>query len=220
MNPHTRPETAAQRHASQSSPYHHGDLRRALVEAALALVTEEQNWGFSLREVARRAGVSHNAPYRHFPEKRDLLAALAVAGYEALRVKLVAAAEAAEGPEDELLAIGVAYVQFGTENPARYRLIFGSDLLTGGPGIPDSVGEAAQAAKAVLVDVVGRGVQTGRFAVSQDTQAERDLVVLTAWSLVHGLTMLLIDGLAGQAVPPAVPESVTRTLLNGIRMRS
>ncbi|GBQ32266.1 transcriptional regulator, TetR family [Acidocella aminolytica 101 = DSM 11237] len=219
MNPHTRPETTARRNASQSSPYHHGDLRRALVEAALALVTEEQDWGFSLREVARRAGVSHNAPYRHFPEKRDLLAALAVAGYEALRVKLVAAAETAEGPEDELVAIGVAYVQFGAENPARYRLIFGPDLLTGGLGMPASVAEAAQAAKAVLVDVIARGVQTERFAVSQDTQAERDRVVLTAWALVHGLTMLLIDGLAGPALPPAVSETVTRSLLDGIRKR-
>ena len=69
--------------------YHHGDLRRALVDAALALVTEEQDWGFSLREVTRRAGVSHNAPYNHFADKRDLLAAVAAAGFETLRMRLV-----------------------------------------------------------------------------------------------------------------------------------
>ena len=66
-------------------PYHHGDLRRALIDTALELVTEEQDWAFSLREVARRAGVSHQAPYNHFPEKQDLLAAVAIVGFERLR---------------------------------------------------------------------------------------------------------------------------------------
>ena len=73
------------------SAYHHGDLKRVLVDAAIALVAEGQNWDFSLREVARRAGVSHNAPYNHFADKRDLLAAVAAAGYEALRARMVAA---------------------------------------------------------------------------------------------------------------------------------
>src|SRR5271167_3875727 len=75
--------------ASEPRTYHHGDLRRSLIDAALALVTEEQDWTFSLREVARRAGVSHNAPYNHFADKRELLAAVAVAGFEALRAKML-----------------------------------------------------------------------------------------------------------------------------------
>ncbi len=70
---------------AKSQPYHHGDLRRALIDTALELVTEEQDWTFSLREVARRAGVSHHAPYNHFPEKQDLLGAVAVVGFERLR---------------------------------------------------------------------------------------------------------------------------------------
>jgi AcrR family transcriptional regulator len=69
---------------SETRAYHHGDLRRALVQAALVIVTEEQDWTFSLREVARRAGVSHNAPYNHFADKSDLLAAVAAAGMERL----------------------------------------------------------------------------------------------------------------------------------------
>ena len=204
---------------NQPSTYHHGDLRRALVEAALGLVTEEQNWDFSLRQVARRAGVSHNAPYRHFPEKRDLLAELAAVGYKALRERLVEAADATEGPEAALLATGVAYVRFGTDNPARYRLMFGSDLLAGGCEIPTTVAEASEAAKAVLVEVVARGIRTGRFAARENTTAERDRLVLTAWSLVHGLTMLLIDGLAGPESPADVPQLVARTLLDGVRSR-
>jgi AcrR family transcriptional regulator len=199
------------------SAYHHGDLRRALVDAALALVTEEQNWDFSLREVARRAGVSHNAPYRHFPEKRDLLAALAAAGYEALRARLTSAAAETAGPEAALVATGAAYIRFGMENPARYRLIFGPALLVPGTGLPAVVMEAATAAKAVLEDVVASGVRAGRFAVSADTQAERERLVLSAWSLVHGLTMLMIDGLAGSGVPVSAPEIVARTLLDGVR---
>ncbi len=195
--------------------YHHGDLRRALVEAALALVTEAQSWDFSLREVARRAGVSHNAPYRHFPEKRDLLAAMAAAGYEALRVRLAAAAEA-EDPEAALLAIGLAYIGFGTENPARYRLTFGA--MAGAP-LSALMAEAAASAKAVLVGVIERGIREGRFAAADDSPAERDRLVLSAWSLVHGLTMLLIDGLAGGDLPPSVPELVARTLLDGVRKR-
>jgi len=63
-------------------PYHHGDLRRALIDTALELITEEQAWAFSLREVARRAGVSHQAPYNHFPEKQDLLSAVAIVGFD------------------------------------------------------------------------------------------------------------------------------------------
>src|SRR5271155_211382 len=74
-----------------SRPYHHGNLAPTLIHAALALLKETQDWAFSLREVARRAGVSHNAPYKHFPEKRDLLAAVAAEGFEALAGRMAAA---------------------------------------------------------------------------------------------------------------------------------
>ena len=76
-------------------PYHHGNLPAALVEAALALLEETQDWAFSLREVARRADVSHNAPYKHFPEKRDLLAAVAARGFEALAERTLSSLERA-----------------------------------------------------------------------------------------------------------------------------
>lgn len=207
--------------------YHHGDLRRALVDAALALVTEEQDWCFSLREVTRRAGVSHNAPYNHFADKRDLLAAVAAAGFETLRMRLVAATADASSPEAALLAIGTAYVHFGLGNPAHYRLMFGSTLTTGKGGLPAVVAEAAAGAKAVLGEAVLRGAQTGRFAVSPASQAELGLAVLSAWSLVHGLTMLAIDGLARTDAPSSLPvslpehvvESVSRALIDGLRKR-
>src|SRR5580704_8152510 len=106
-------------------PYHHGDLRRALIDTALELVTEEQDWTFSLREVARRAGVSHHAPYNHFPEKQDLLGAVAVVGFERLRDGLLRATAGIDAPEAALDPIGRTYVRLGLENPALYRLMFG-----------------------------------------------------------------------------------------------
>jgi AcrR family transcriptional regulator len=127
-----------------------GDLRRALVEAAKAIVADEQNWEFSLREVARRAGVSHNAPYRHFPEKLDLLAAVAADGFGELQTALRAAKESTASPETALLAIGGAYAQFGAADPARYRLTFGTALGSTRAGVPSLVAEAAAGSEGVL----------------------------------------------------------------------
>src|SRR5271155_1707434 len=114
--------------SAKSQPYHHGDLRRALIDTALQLVTEKQDWTFSLREVARRAGVSHRAPYNHFPEKLDLLAAVAAVGFERLRDGLLRAITGIEGSEALLVAVARTYVHLGLENPALYRLMFGAAL--------------------------------------------------------------------------------------------
>jgi AcrR family transcriptional regulator len=204
--------------------YHHGDLRRALIEAALTLVTEEQDWAFSLREVARRAGVSHNAPYNHFPEKRDLLGAVAAAGFEALRARMLAATVRLDNPSAAFFACAKAYVEAGVENPALYRLMFGSTLVANdglnamgdrhrarpSGGRPAEARDAGRAAKAVLDDIVLRGAETGAFAVSPTGKNELALASLTVWSCVHGLTMLLIDDLTGSDL--AVETLVRRTL--------
>ena len=217
------PKTARPEPIEERTPYHHGDLRRALVDAALALVSEEQDWGFSLREVARRAGVSHNAPYKHFADKRDLLAAVAAAGFEALRARLLAAVAQTRSADAALLAIGMAYMRFGLENPAHYRLMFGPTLTAAEGGLPAVTAQAAAGAKMVLQEAVLRGAQEGCFAASPDNQAELDLAALTAWSLVHGLTMLAIDGLAKTGAPSSLPDPViagsVRALLDGLRQR-
>src|SRR5271156_6144300 len=95
---------------AKTPPYHHGDLRHALIEMALQLVTEEQDWTFSLREVARRAGVSHRAPYNHFPEKLDLLAATAAVGFERLRDGMRRAMAGLDDSEALLIAICRTYI--------------------------------------------------------------------------------------------------------------
>src|SRR5271156_6545487 len=98
---------------SEPPPYHHGDLRRSLIDSALALVTEEQDWAFSLREVARRAGGSHNPPYNHFADKRDLLAAVATAGFSSLGERMLTATSGIERADSALVTSGVVYVTFG-----------------------------------------------------------------------------------------------------------
>lgn len=206
--------------SAENRPYHHGDLRRALIDAAMELVTEEQDWAFSLREVARRAGVSHNAPYNHFPEKRDLLGAVAAVGFEQLRARMRGAIAGLRSPRAAILASARAYVNAGVENPALYRLMFGPALAQA-PGAP--VGRkaihgsrpaesraAGAGAKAVLDEIILRGAESGAFAISSKSKTELALASLAVWSGVHGLTMLLIDGLTGPDL--ALDTLVTRLI--------
>jgi AcrR family transcriptional regulator len=181
---------------TKSHPYHHGDLRRALIHTALQLVTEEQDWTFSLREVARRAGVSHRAPYNHFPEKLDLLAAAAAVGFEQLRDGMLRSMIGIDDPETRLIAICRTYVRLGLENPALYRLMFGPALSAAGSGDRPTVARLAGAeARGVLEDVILHGARAGVFAVSPDEPQDVALAALAVWSSTHGLTMLAIDGI-------------------------
>ena len=111
-------------------PYHHGDLQRAIVNAALEVLSETQSTEFSLRELARRAGVTHNAPYKHFADKRELLAAVSAVGFDLLAKRLDDAMQGETGPRARLFAMARDYVRHGVENPALYRLMFGG-YLTG-----------------------------------------------------------------------------------------
>jgi AcrR family transcriptional regulator len=181
---------------AEPQPYHHGDLRHALIEMALQLVTEEQDWSFSLREVARRAGVSHRAPYNHFPEKLDLLAAVAAVGFERLRDGMLGAIVGINDPKALLFAICCTYIRLGLKNPALYRLMFGPALSDAGSADRSPVARlAGDRARAVLEDVILRGSRSGAFAVSPDSLQDVRLAALAAWSAAHGLTMLAIDNI-------------------------
>src|SRR3982074_2759335 len=105
-------------------PYHHGALRRAIVRAALAIRRETQSLEFSLRELARRAGVSHNAPYKHFADKRELLAAVSAAGVETLTKRMTTEIAGLDNAREQLFAMLRAYIAHGVENPALYNLMF------------------------------------------------------------------------------------------------
>src|SRR4029077_10778054 len=112
----------------QERPYHHGDLRRVIVSAALEILAETQSLEFSLRELARRAGVSHNAPYKHFADKRDLLAAVSAAGFEMLTKRMTREIAGLGNAREQLFAMLRAYIAHGVENPALYSLMFGAYL--------------------------------------------------------------------------------------------
>ncbi len=200
-------------------PYHHGDLRRALIDTALELVTEEQDWTFSLREVARRAGVSHHAPYNHFPEKQDLLGAVAAVGFEKLRECMLRAVEGIDAPEALVDRIGRTYVRLGLENPALYRLMFGTALADAGPGDRPTVARAAgDRARAVLEEAIQRGARSGVLAVASDNSQDQILAALSFWAAVHGLTMLVIDKIpkAELSVDDMI-DRLLRTLIEGLR---
>ena len=115
---------------SHERPYHHGDLRRVIVKAALEILRETQSLEFSLRELARRAGVSHNAPYKHFADKRELLEAVSAAGFEMLTKRMANEIAGFHSPREQLFALLRAYIDHGVENPALYSLMFGG-YLTG-----------------------------------------------------------------------------------------
>jgi AcrR family transcriptional regulator len=182
---------------SQERAYHHGDLRRAIVKAALNILRETQSLEFSLRELARRAGVSHNAPYKHFADKRELLAAVSAAGFEVLAKRMSSEIAGVASPREQLFAMLRAYVDHGVENPALYSLMFGGYLT--GPDRSRPAIELAEAEKikALLTSVIVAG-GLGR-AIPHTGHNERKLTgaILACWSLVHGLTLLLADGLVG-----------------------
>jgi AcrR family transcriptional regulator len=201
----------------QEQPYHHGDLRRAIVEAALEILLETQSLEFSLRELARRAGVSHNAPYKHFADKRELLAAVSAAGFEMLAKRMTSEIAVLRRPREQLFAMLRAYIDHGVENPALYSLMFGSYL--GGPERSRPTIELAEAekVKSLLADVIVAG-GLGR-TIPDAPRNERKIAgaILACWSLVHGLTLLLADGLVGpKKKSGALGDSLVQGMLDGL----
>lgn len=196
--------------------YHHGDLRRALIQAALELAAEEKDWNFSLREVARRAGVSHNAPYNHFPHKGDLLDAAAAAGHDLLRSELTAAVAKIADPRVAFAKMGFAYVSFGTRNPALYRLMFSVGPIR--PGRSSEVVLVWVAARPALENILRRGARIGIFDPALTRKLELQTAALYTWAVVHGLTMLAIDGLANveRVSIERIAQKVVTTTLRGL----
>ena len=202
---------------SQERPYHHGDLRRAIVKAALEILRETQSLEFSLRELARRAGVSHNAPYKHFADKRELLTAVSAAGFEMLAKRMAGESAGFDSPREQLFAMLRAYIADGVENPALYSLMFGGYLA--GPARRRPAIEMAEAekAKALLAGVIVAG-GLGR-AIPDISRNERKIAgaILACWSLVHGLTLLLADGLVGpKKKSGALGDSLLQGMLDGL----
>jgi AcrR family transcriptional regulator len=200
----------ASMHEHPERPYHHGDLKRALVETALGMLRDGRGWQFTLREVARRAGVSHAAPYKHFPDKAALLAELAAQGYRQLRDELLTAlARKDKSPRSALLAVAKAYIAFGLANASLYRLMHSSELDKSGNG---DLHDASLATYEVVLDILTRGQRLGVFrAAPVQGQAA------ACWALVHGLTTLELDGqLLAEKVGAKPVDAALASLLEGL----
>ena len=167
--------------------YHHGDLRQSLIDAAIALISEEGISDLSLRQVARRVGVSHNAPYRHFEDKEALLAAVAEQGFQSLKVAMESARQGIPiGTSQCLEAIGIAYVNFALAQPFHYRLMFGDYRCN--PSNYSALTEAAHQSFMILVNTIRAGQSAGIFRAADPINMAQ-----VAWSLVHGQSMLALD---------------------------
>ena len=205
---------------AEERPYHHGDLQRAIVSAALEVLSETQSTEFSLRELARRAGVSHNAPYKHFADKRELLAAVSAAGFERLAKRMSDATARHSNPRARLSAMARDYVRHGVDNPALYRLMFGGYLTGPDDGRPAIERAAAEKTKALLADAIIKGGLGS--AISNTPRNERKIAgaLLIYWSLLHGLTLLLVDRLVGpKGKSDELSESVWQGMLDGLAAR-
>ncbi len=182
------PSAKAKRAAAAPASYHHGDLRNALIEAAQALLAERGVDGFTLRECARRAGVSHGAPAHHFGDVTGLLSAVAARGFQRLSDTMARYAEAAGGDaRARLLASGLAYIDCALEYPATFQLMFRCALTDPGREFLGSTADAAYKALAA-----GLRAAHPRFRDTPEADLLPDL--LLRWSAVHGLVTLILEG--------------------------
>ena len=188
--------------AAKGRTYHHGDLRNGLLESARTILEEESLAALTLRAVARKAGVSHAAPYRHFPNHEALLVELSIEGFDELREALSEAAKAQGSESDKIANIGAAYMRFVAQRPALARLMFGGQL-------PNRDQFPALAHKA---DSIGQEIG----------EALHDSALgLAVWSAVHGLAMLVLENVidlgqrrAGLHVLPSRAEILLRSLFS------
>ncbi len=195
------PATQAKGPESQRA-YHHGDLRNGLLEAARGILEERSLNALTLRAVARRAGVSHAAPYRHFPNHESLLVELGIEGFQELRRYIVEAAKVAGSESDRIANIGAAYMRFVAKRPAVARLMFGSQL-TNRDKFP-TLGQAADA----IGNEIGAALHDSALG-------------LAVWSAVHGLAMLVLENVidlgqrrSGLHVLPSRAEILVRSLFS------
>jgi AcrR family transcriptional regulator len=200
--------------------YQHGNLREALIQAGLKLLSEGGVEKLSLRAAAQLAGVSHAAPYRHFRDKNALVAAIAEQGYRLLTARMQEEEKRVSNGDlrARLTAIGVGYVAFAIEHPGYFRVIFGG--LACADAVTPELEAAGAASYQVLRGLIDEGVAGGVLRAE-----DPDELALAAWSLVHGLGMLAIDGalaprIVGAGAFKRMAERLTILLQEGLLPRA
>ena len=185
----TAARQAGRRPSSGDTPYHHGDLHEALLQAAERVLERDGIAGLTLRAVAREAGVSHAAPTHHFGDLTGLLSELAAIGFRMFNKAMVAARDSETHPLMKGLANAKAYVAYAQAHPGMYGLMFRTERLDMSR---PSLHEAATASFAGLAGAIGASRQEEISAAALSLEQAADIA--RAWSLVHGFTMLLLDG--------------------------
>jgi len=171
-----------------SKKYHHGDLKNTLIQAGVEILSEEGVGGLSLRKVAQRAGVSHNAPYFHFADKQALIAAISTEGYRSLYEQLIVIRETYQAdPRRQLVEAAFMYLRFAQTRPAHFKVTF-SNAVEREEAYPDLV-EMADNLISELIKIVGDCQKTGILH-----PAPVGAMAVSVWSAVHGFTSLFIDG--------------------------
>lgn len=186
------------------------DLHRRILDASLALIAEQGVRAVSFREVARRAGVSHQAPYHHFGNHHGILHAIAREGFAALTAAMRDAAAAAGEPLEALGAAGVAYVLFARDHVGHFRVMFQGSLVD----VHDAEAPMPEAEQthATLVELATAAVRAGYGAGLSEAE-----VASLCWSTVHGLANLLVEGtLRSKGVREADHEEVARTVVSAM----
>jgi AcrR family transcriptional regulator len=195
----------------QRDRYHHGDLRRSLIQAGREVLAERGVDALSLREVARRAKVSQAAPYHHFADKADLVSAVAQHGFEDFARALRTGADTAGGGAlQRLTAMGLAYVRFAVANPELFRLLFRPELRGGTRegAAAEAMEPAGSAAYQLFLDAVTAAVKEG------SVQGSVEDVAVAALSAVHGLSTLLVDGPVDLSQRP--PDKLARVVIHAL----
>src|ERR1700720_1921005 len=179
---------------ASKATYHHGDLRAACVRAAMELLEEGGETALSLRAVARRAGVSPAAPYRHYADRDALVSAVAAVGYRELAERLAAAHPSPSTPE-QLPSVAIAYARFALAAPALFRSMFGE---------PCARDNDERVAATAAVSAYVRSIAERTFP-----QADAEALATAIWALVHGLAFLFVDGKLDASTPSAVADRIS-----------
>jgi AcrR family transcriptional regulator len=168
--------------------YHHGDLKNALIKAGVEILAKDGVSGLSLRKVAKRAGVSHAAPYAHFVDKQALIAAISTEGFRQLYERVSAVAEEYKGePSRQMVEAVWTYVQFALDDRDRFKVMF-SGVLEKEKDYPEFVAETHKNFQLVKIIVAANQ------AAGVLRSGPSDLAALSAWGIIHGFIMLLLEG--------------------------
>ncbi len=196
--------------------YHHGDLKNALIQAGIEILAEEGIGGLSLRKAARKAGVSHAAPYAHFADKQTLIAAIAADGHRQINERLQAVLAAhPNDPLRQFTGAVWAYAQFGLQSAAHYKITF-SGAIQDEHGFPEFI-ETSQRNMQILKDIIERCRAAG---ILDSGSLDTELQALSLWGLIHGLISLMIQGQLPSSLVQRIPpeDLVIATLRQVVRV--